>query len=386
MPAYNTSDLYNRIIQQQASEAFMKSCISEESYCRILKAHPDKLYTPNYFVRLALGILTLVAVLFITALGILFFGANSDSTLETLMLLTGIACYVVLELMIKTKKYFNAGVDNVLMFSTVLLIISTFFIDAATSNYTLISGVIAVLCFLICLRFTDAFMAGVSYLAFFVFVFLLYVKIGIIAKASAPLLMMLVSAFVFFIARKIEKIERTIIYSSSINTVKFLTLITFYVSVNYFVVKELNVEMFGLHFSAKSSVPLGWLFWILTIIIPPLYIFFGVAKKDFLFIRTGLILVAATVLTIRQYYLILPAEIVMLIVGVLLISISYFLIKYLRAVKRGYTFQNLHPADRRLLNAEALIIAQTFTPAAKIENNTLYGGGLGGGGGATGNF
>lgn len=67
MTAYNITDLHNRIIQQQASEAFTTSCIGEENYAGILKAHPDKLYTPNYFIRLALGALTLVAVLFTIA-------------------------------------------------------------------------------------------------------------------------------------------------------------------------------------------------------------------------------------------------------------------------------------------------------------------------------
>lgn len=125
--------------------------------------------------------------------------------------------------------------------------------------------------------------------------------------------------------------------------------------------------MFGLNLSPGSGIPLGWLFWILTIIIPPFYILYGVIKRDFLFMRTGLVLIAATVLTIRHYHAILPAEIAMLIAGLLLISISYFLIKYLATAKNGYTFQYLHPANKRLLNAEALIIAQTFKPGAKLK-------------------
>ncbi|MEO6639254.1 MAG: hypothetical protein ABIN25_13330, partial [Ginsengibacter sp.] len=328
MTAYNISDLYNRIVQQQASEAFRTSCISEESYARILKAHPDKLYTPNYFIRLALGALTLVAVIFTTALGILLFGASSEASLTALLLVAGIGCYGMLESMIKSKRYYNAGVDNVLMFSVVILIISMFFISVNTDNYTLISAVIAILCFLLCLRFTDAFMAAASYLAFFVFVFLLYLRLGAIAKATAPLLMMLVSAIVYFILRRIEKKERAIIYLFCINTVMFLTLLTFYASANYFVVKELSSQMFDVHLAPDAGIPFGWLFWILTVTIPLLYILYGVAKKDFLFIRTGLALVAFTVFTIRQYHTVLPTEIAMLIAGVLLISISYFLIRY----------------------------------------------------------
>lgn len=385
MTAYNTTDLDNRLIQQQASEAFRTSCIGEESLARILKAHPDKLYTPNYFIRLALGVLTFVAVLFITFLFVLFFGTNNDGALITLLLLMGIACYVALELMIKSKKYYNAGVDNTLMISCIILIISALFISG-DSSYILISAVTTILSLWLCLRFTDAFMASVFYLAFFIFVFLLYVKLGAIAKATAPLLMMAASAIVYFILKKIEKNERIAHYLFAIDTVEFLTLVSFYASANYFVVKEVSDQMFGLHLSVHHGIFLGWLFWILTVIIPPLYVLYGIFKKDFLFIRTGMGLIAATIFTIRYYHAILPTEIAMLIAGILLISISYFLIKYLSTTRNGYTFQNLHPADKNLLNAEALIIAQTFGTGRKVESNTLYGGGSGAGGGATGDF
>ncbi|MEO6638228.1 MAG: hypothetical protein ABIN25_08120, partial [Ginsengibacter sp.] len=78
--------------------------------------------------------------------------------------------------------------------------------------------------------------------------------------------------------------------------------------------------------------------------------------------------------------------IAMLIGGVLLISISYYLIRYLKTAKKGYTFQDLHPANKKLLNIEALIIAQTFKPGVQVGPDGLYGGGSGAGGGSTGDF
>ncbi len=175
----------------------------------------------------------------------------------------------------------------------------------------------------------------------FRFFFLLYVKLGAIAKATAPLLMMAVSAVSYCMLKKIEKNERAKIYLFPINTVKFLTLVPFYSSANYFVVKELSNAMFGLHLSVNDDIPLGWLFWIF-VIIPPAYAVYGILKKDFLFLRTGLGLVAGTVFTIRYYYTLLPTEIFMLIGGLLLMALSYYLIKYLRTSRYGYTFQNLH--------------------------------------------
>lgn len=166
----------------------------------------------------------------------------------------------------------------------------------------------------------------------------------------------------------------------------FLTLVTFYASSNYFVVKELSNQMFGLELTIYDGIPMGWLFWILTFTIPVVYIFYGLKRKDFLFIRTGLGLIAATIFTVRYYHSIFTAEISMLIAGSTIIATSYALIQYLKISKQGYTSRDLHTGNKNLLNVEALIIAQTFGTSPKTEDNALFGGGSGGGAGATGNF
>jgi len=102
--------------------------------------------------------------------------------------------------------------------------------------------------------------------------------------------------------------------------------------------------------------------------------------------RTGLGLIVATIFTIKYYYAILPTEIEMLMGGILLIAVSYALIKYLTTPKHQYTSLNIYQSKNDILNVEALIVAETFNSKPAIENNQLYGGGSGGGGGATGEF
>ena len=104
--------------------------------------------------------------------------------------------------------------------------------------------------------------------------------------------------------------------------------------------------------------------------------------------RSGLILIPAIIFTVRHYYSILPADIAMVIGGILMIAIGYSLIKYLRKPKHGFTDEG---NDNAPLNTtkqlESLVIAQTFAQA-EIETNshTEFGGGSGGGGGAGGDF
>jgi hypothetical protein len=286
---------------------------------------------------------------------------------------------------VKSKQYYNAGVDNVLMVMVVTFIVSTFFISDYETPWLVISSVIMVIGLWFSIRFTDAFMAMVSYCCFFIFLFLAYLKVGNIATATAPLVMMAVSALVYFAMKKLIG-NKTSMYKFCFKAVTLLALVTFYASGNYFIVKEVSNQMFHLQLTLNDPIPPGWLFWILTLIIPPAYIIYGIIKKDFLVMRTGLGLIAATIFTVKYYYTILSIETEMLIAGIILIAVSYTLIKFLKEPKYGFTSHDLYPSKKEILNAEALIIAETFNKQSTAESSGLFGGGSGGGGGATGEY
>jgi hypothetical protein len=385
MQAYKKIDLNNKYIREQAEEALQTACISNERYNTILQAFPSKLYTPNYFIRIALGLLTIVAVLFSGLLLWLLTSASDTPAIKALLIFLAILCYITLELLVKTKQYYNAGVDNVLMIMVMAFVISAFFVSDFEVSWLAISSTVMVIGLWLSIRFTDAFMAMISYCCFFMFLFLLYLKAGYIPKATAPLMMMAVSALVYFAMKKLVN-SQTFMYRFCFKTVIFLTLITFYASGNYFVVKELSNQMFQLQLTLHDPIPLGWLFWMLTFIIPPAYIIYGIIKKDFPVMRTGLGLIAATIFTIKYYYTMLPVEIELLIAGIILIALGYALIRYLLIPKYGFTSADLYPSKKEALNAEALIIAETFNKQATIESDGLYGGGSSGGGGATGEY
>jgi len=385
MQAYNYSDLYNNYVEAQASDALQTGCIQKESFVKIKEAYPVMLYTPNYFIRIALGLLTIVAVVFSGLLLWLISSASEESSIITLLVILAVFCYAVLEVFVQKKKYYNAGVDNILMAMILVFVISSFLVTGNIS-WIIMSGITMLITLYLCIRFADSFMGVVSYFSSFIFVFLIYVKFGNIARATAPLLMMIVSAVAYLLINKLS--SKTILYKFCCEAVILITLITFYASGNYFVVKELSNEMFSLNLALHDPIPLAWLFWSFTFLIPPAYFFYGIKHKNFLFIRTGLVLIAATIFTIKYYYTVLPVEIEMLIGGIVLIGVSYLLIKYLAMPKHGYTSANLFPQKKEMLNLEALIIAETFNeqPAAAPRSTGLYGGGSGGGGGATGEF
>ena len=386
MTAYNTSDLYNKYVQEQSSEAFRTECINGETYEHILQQHVCNLYIPNYFIRIGSALLTIVCILFSgLLLGLLFVSSDELGFFILCIFLAGFN-YGALELLVKQKKYYNAGVDNILMLSTLSFIITAFFIEDFSDQYLVAAFISTLICFWFCKRFTDSFMAMLCYLSGFLFLFLLYTRFGTFAKATAPFMLMGVSATVFFVLKRAYRKTENVFYKPSLRAVMLLALITFYVCGNYFVVKELSNQMFDLKLGLHDTIPMGWLFWIFTAIIPPAYIFYGIKKKDLLFIRTGLLLIAVTIFTVRYYYSVLDVEVAMIVAGLALITISYILIRYLKTPRRGFTFDNTGYAAKDMLNAEALIIAQTFGEKATVDSGVQFGGGSSGGGGATGSF
>lgn len=386
MTAYNTTDLYNKQVEEDASAAFLSSCISDDTYRNILLSHNSKLYTPNYFIRIGMGILTIVAIVFSGTLLGLIFGTDGSAGFTALLIFYTLLSYTALEFFVKQKHYYNAGIDNILMLSTLIFILSALFIEDYYNQYLVAAAVSAMVCLWLCIRFTDAFMAILFYVSFIYFLFLLFIKLGDIAKATMPFMLMAVSAAVYFTINKIHSKDQFRFYQYCCKAVTLCALLTFYICGNYFVVKELSNEMFDLQLGLNDPIPFGWFFWILTFAVPLLYIFYGTKKKDLLFIRTGLLLIAVTIFTVRYYHSILDIEVAMMIAGLILINISYALIKYLKTPKHGFTFANTGATGKELLNAEALIIAQTFGKQTTANSGVQFGGGSSGGGGASGDF
>jgi uncharacterized membrane protein YgcG len=386
MRIYSNIDLYNKYVQEQASEAFLDKNISAEAYKNILEGYQSRLYTPNYFIRIASGALTLVAVVFSALLlGLVFQPSGSGGSIG-LFFSFSVINYAALELLVRKNHYYNAGVDNLLLFFSAAFIVGTFMVKEYTYQNVAVSGVAMVVCVLLSVRFVDAFMSLLGYMALFVFVFLLYLQFGNIAKATAPFLMMIVSAVVYILMKSLVRNEKLLFYRYCCKCVMLLTLVTFYASGNYFTVKELSNEMFNLHLSLKDTIPLGWLFWIFTFVIPPAYIAYGITKKDIMLIRTGIVLIFVTVFTYRYYHAIVPVEIVMLAGGSLLILISYSLIKYLKISRYGFRFDKNKTTGKERIDLEALIIAQVTGKKPIANRGVEFGGGSFGSGGAGDNY
>ena len=168
--------------------------------------------------------------------------------------------------------------------------------------------------------------------------------------------------------------------------IEISSLISLYAAGNYFIVSELSNDMFNLQLQPGETIPFGWIYWIFTILVPPLYLLVGIRKKNIILLRTGLILLAAIVFTVRYYHTILPVEYVMSIAGIIILPAAYLLLKRLQEPVYGFTskkFTSKNEIDK--LQLESLLLAQTFKPGID-QDVTKFGGGSFGGGGASADY
>lgn len=380
MIAYSEKELYNNHILVKAREAFEASMIGAESLQKIEKTYPCKLYTPNYFIAFALGLLTLIAFSFTAFLFGISVNANSTGVFTITSILMAILSYFSLEWVVKIKMYFNAGVDNALMLLVLIFTSSIFIITEDNHSWIFINSLLMMISVWLSMRFTDAFMAMVSASFFFVICYLLFLKAGGSIFLSFSLGMMTLIGGLYFLLNQMAK-RLNFIYEKCVNALRILLLVAFYAAGNFWLISELQ----GLNMEQNGKIPFGGLFWVFTLLTPVLYLVYGVVKKDLLILRTGLFLTILTILTYKFYYSLLPVEVEMLLMGSVLITTGFFFIKWLCPERHGFTSDIISPKPG-WKNIEALIIAGTMGEAKIVPEDTLMAGGSSGGGGASGDF
>ncbi len=386
MIAYNNQWLDNLHIQRQVSNACSKGYVTIEEVKACEEKYPVKFYTPNFLIRIGLFLLTVVITIFSLGLFALISSGNLAS-LTGLLIFFALLSYGVLEFIVRSQHHFRSGVDDALIWMTLVFIVLGFNISSDISSLENAALVFIVTIYL-SLRFAHIIMSAIACIAFLALIFFGYTKLGETGKATVSFVIMTASALLYFFASKQRPMEKWKHYADCLLVTAIVSLFCFYAAGNYYVVREASISMFHMDLKENEGIPFGWLFWIFTVIIPFIYLGRGIQKKDAVLIRVGLILIAAVVLTVRYYYHILPIETAMIAGGVAMIAGAYALIKYLISPKHGFTDEKTGDAPLNTASQlESLAIAQTFGQGqVDAGSGTTFGGGSGGGGGAGGEF
>jgi len=376
-------------MREQADEALAGGCITAEENTKIRNAFPVDFYTTNFFICVGLFLLTVVIVT--CSLGLLFLiSAAGSSSFTPLLIFSGLVCYGALEFVVYKRRHFRSGVDYGLFWMSAGLLYSALFLTFDNMSSTSQCITICTISLLFTIRFANSIMALIAYAALLAFIFSIVRDPGGTVQLVVPFIIMSVSAITWFFSVRLYENPACRHYRQSLRVIMAATLASFYLAGNYFVVSEIAGLMLGISRNSGGSISMGWFFWMLTLATPLLYLYYGIRKKNHIYLWAGLILITATIFTVRHYYSVLSAEWAMIFGGVVSIVVAYTLIRKLRTPLHGIT--SLESSDKHLLeklNIESLLIAETFAGAstAPVANNDFqFGGGSGGGGGAGGQY
>lgn len=379
MIAYNKQQLDSREIVLEAEKAFRKKLITPEELGNIKAAHPVDLYTPNMYLRIGLFILSLIIGIFSYGfLCLSMLSGASENAFIGINIFFAIGSFIVLELLVKEKKHYKSGADAALMWMCGGALIGAVILFAEGTAPVTTGIFVFVVSMWFFLRFADQVMGWTAQLA------LLFILIEMLQslRLTLPFVIIGVSLGMYWCLGRLARQELFRHYKSVMRGMQALALLTLYAGGNYFVVRQVNEAWFGL-----SGLPMGWIFWVLTVAIPLLYLFLGLSRKDQVLLRVGLILVAAVVFTVRYYHSVAPLEVAMTVGGSVMILFAYFIIRYLKVPKHGFTSEeDDEKGTLEALQIESIVISQSFKTGAPGKDRFDFGGGGASGGGASGQF
>ena len=384
MIAYNTPWLKNLKIAAQAEEAHSKHLINKDELLLVKEKCQAAFYSPNIFVRSGLFLLTIIIPFFSFGLIALLFMSSIDQAIAGLSIFFSLVAYSCLEFVVKSKKHYRSGVDDALLWigAGCLFVGISYLSNAGDIAKCLIALIISLYGVL---RFTDRGMTVIAFISVLAMLFFIFSASGNAFKTVIPFVLMAASAIIYFLSGKSKNYEHATLYYECLQVIAVASLLSFYFSGNYFIVRELSDELFHLNLTEKQIIPFGWLFWAFTIATPLCYIARGIQKKDVVLIRVGLLLISVIIITVKYYFNILSTESIMVFSGITLFIAAYGLMKYLKKPAFGFTYQPDEVADDAL-KVESLIIAETCKPAEAMQEAMKFGGGNFGGGGSSGEF
>lgn len=382
MLIYNAAQLDNRLIRQDAEDAADAGMIAPETVERIIAAHPFTLYSPNIFVRIGLMLATMLVVLLAAGLIFLLIIDGALRSIEVFFIIWGILAYGALELWMATHRHYRSGVDEGLAWMSVLMIGISLVSLMENQSPVLLFAMLSVLGCWFTVRTSDPGIALGTWCCGVMLVVNLAIWYLPGARYGLPFLIMAVAGAGYFQFTRMQRQFRFRHYDLALSVLRLAALATFYLAGNYFVVHHAGQELLGM----EGNPPLPWLFWTLSLLLPPAYIWMGLRKKDRIPLAMGLILIAAAVFTVRAYHAVMPLETAMALGGIGLIAVSYIVHRYLTTPKHGFTTQAMNTRSFGAEQLEGLIIAETMQHAPQPAETTRFGGGSSGGGGAGGEY
>ena len=382
--SYNIEELEKKQILSEAKTLYKSKVINDAQYDKIREEIKSSLYTPTIFIRILLFILSFIGMSTVIGPIGLIFSAAGETGLRFISVLLGLSLIWLTEsILINGKNHYKSGVTEAGVYSGVLFVLFGIlgFDDKNEIGYLILgflfSSIIAV-------RYLDIFSLIVSIICASNLLYKIIYTIGGLTEACMPFIFFFLFLVVFLVCNSIHRKLKSFVFNDHLIIAKTLSLLVVYASVNYYVVRELSINLMGLTLSKGQDIPFAIVFYISTALIPVVYIGLGIVKRSVLFLRVGLFACSLSIITFKYYFSLGMPVITFTIAGIVLITISLWLMNYLKVMRNGFTRENLINDKWLSQDMSAIIVAQTLGGNKLIDNkNESFGGGNSGGAGAT---
>lgn len=385
--AYVENWIHNLGVIKDAKSFLKADWISKDQYEKIGETYASPLYHPNFLIRILLFVATLLGISGVTGLFALFVAQGDEVFISIACMAYGIASFFVVDkLFIKDKKHYKSGVNEAIIYHSCGFTIGGFagLTDFSTTPFLLFSLVVLTFA---AIRYLDLICTITSFGFLGFTLFYHFYEWGGILQQIIPFAFIICFSIAYFLSRKYRRRTELNLWNDNLLIVEALSLAVVYLAGNYLVVRELSVNLMGLALEGNEDIPFAFIFYLLTIAIPILYLWFGVKNKDLVLLRVSLIVLAFSVFTFKYYYGFNRPEITLTIAGMALLGISLSLFNYLKVMRSGYTREKLLSEKWSSMNAEAFIISQTLGGnQVKVSEHFEGQGGEFGGGGSSGSF
>ncbi|MBS1490969.1 MAG: hypothetical protein JSS93_10610 [Bacteroidetes bacterium] len=383
-PVYNSNWLHNLTLVKEANRWQKQGWITHEQFDKISLAYPSSFYHPNLFIRVLLFVATLIALSGLTGLLGLVLMSTGQSIISGLCILYGIISWFVLEtIFVRTQHHYKSGVNEALLYHSAGFIMVGI-AGLADGNLYLILALSILIFAGAAIRFVDLVSTVLMWgcLGFLIF-YSLY-KAGEEIRQGVSFVMIIAFSGFYFLIMKIKEKKENEDWENCFIVSEVFCLLTIYAAGNYFVVRELQISMMNLSLQEGEDIPLARLFYFLTVILPLIYLYFGIQKKNIVLIRVSLVVLACAVFTFKYYFSLHHHEITLTIAGIILLGIAGGLFRYLKTPRHGYTAENILSEKGGSTHLSAFLISQTLGGNKAPES--AEGGGSFGGGGSTDRF
>jgi hypothetical protein len=389
MIVFDKNKLENSVLIDEADSLKSAGFIGKEQLDFIKKELPTLNGHKNILIRI--GFFLLGSFLYsslcsaVSLLGI----SGLDHYWEIFPFIFGIIGVVGSEFLAR-KDYHNHGLDDAFILGTILCFGCTIAIVIDFHEVLPVTIIVAIISLIMFLRYIHLLSALVFYLALtlsLAYSIYEYLEAG---QAILPFFMMFYGAGTYFSCKKITKGLTEPYYYNGILLIKSISLILFYLSGNYLIVRELSASIAGGYYEISPEIPFAFFFWTFTFIVPVLYLIYSLKNKDRIMLWISFLSIAFSFYSFRFYHSVLPIEVALTLGGLIMFAAAFFFIRKLKTKESGLTFKPDRISNSNtFLNAEALIIASTFGMKPEVkpaESPMEFGGGGFSGGGSEGSF